>query len=35
MTEKQADGIWIIDAEAHTLYANAAMAEFWARSRMK
>jgi PAS domain S-box-containing protein len=24
---KQSDGIWIIDAEARTLYANAAMAE--------
>jgi PAS domain S-box-containing protein len=24
---KQADGIWIIDAEALTLYANSAMAE--------
>ena len=24
---KQADGIWIIDSDARTLYANAAMAE--------
>ncbi len=27
MTGRWKDGIWIIDAEAHTLYANAAMAD--------